>query len=292
MVAFGDNLSDNGNGSSKHNVAGNPESIYGFNTWTNGPVAVSYLSDTLGYHDHFTDLAYGHAAGGSKFGATVDNSFTQSDANAPSSKDQINTYMSGSDAKSSMDKTFFFLWTGNNDALPYKHIFFGGDNSGFATQLAQKIADQAKTLVDAGAGGVLVPNVYPRHLAPVVATYFTNSSSDVDSYGEAIKAANTALESNLKPLGNKVLYYDAFTFMSNLWQNAGSSGFTHTEKFADFCDGAKLEAVPGTTNWDLCQKEHHANDFYWMQFLDPTTKVHQMLADDMAKAVNGHFGGK
>ena len=48
MVAFGDNLSDNGNGSCAHGVAGDPETVYGFATWTDGPVAVSYLSDMLG----------------------------------------------------------------------------------------------------------------------------------------------------------------------------------------------------------------------------------------------------
>lgn len=60
------------------------------------------------------DYAYGHADGGSRFGATVDNSYTQSTANAPSSKDQISNYTSSAhvaDAKSALH----FLWIGNND---------------------------------------------------------------------------------------------------------------------------------------------------------------------------------
>lgn len=43
LVAFGDELSDNGNGSYAHGITGSPANVYGFGTWTNGPVAVSYL---------------------------------------------------------------------------------------------------------------------------------------------------------------------------------------------------------------------------------------------------------
>ena len=71
VVAFEDELSDNGNGSYAHGITGNPANVYGFGTWTDGPVAVSYLTDLLGVT--LTDYAFGAAGGGSKFGATVDN---------------------------------------------------------------------------------------------------------------------------------------------------------------------------------------------------------------------------
>lgn len=48
LVAFGDELSDNGNGSYAHGITGDPANVYGFGTWTDGPVAVSYLADLLG----------------------------------------------------------------------------------------------------------------------------------------------------------------------------------------------------------------------------------------------------
>ena len=145
IVAFGDNLSDNGNGSVAHGVAapGDPtNSIYGFNTWTNGPVMVSYLSGLLGVP--LLDYAYGHADGGSKFGATIDNSYTQSTANAPSSKDQIANYSSSAHVASAAD-SLHFLWIGANDINLY-HIStsLGADNSAFATSMSTMLAEQVK----------------------------------------------------------------------------------------------------------------------------------------------------
>ena len=84
LVAFGDNLSDNGNGSYAHNVAADNathvvkgNAIYGARTWTNGPVAVSYLADLLGVPMD-QNFAFGHAWGGANFGATIDDTMQQS----------------------------------------------------------------------------------------------------------------------------------------------------------------------------------------------------------------------
>ena len=145
MVAFGDNLSDNGNGSVAHGVAaaGDPtNSIYGFNTWTDGPIMASYLAGLLGVP--LLDYAYGHADGGSKFGATIDNAYTQSTANAPSSKDQIANYTSSLDAATAGD-SLHFLWIGANDINLY-HIgtAVGSDNSAFATDMSKMLAAQVQ----------------------------------------------------------------------------------------------------------------------------------------------------
>ena len=286
MVAFGDNLSDNGNGSSAHGLAGNPETIYGFGTWTNGPVAVSYLSDSLGLP--LTDYAYGHSDGGSKFGATIDNSFTKSDAGVPSAKDQISNYTSQGDTKSKMAQTMHFLWIGNNDVLVYKHYWPNQDNTQNAQQVAQQITTQVQSLISAGAPAVFVPNVYPRQSAPATTQYLLQPGSDVTTYGRFISQVNTNLANNLKQFGNKVLLYDVYSFMSAIWSNPGSQGFTHTQQGKDWCDGCNEQAQPGVSNWDLCQGQGQANTFFWMQFLDPTTKVHQLIAADMAKAIQGH----
>ncbi|KAI9668811.1 MAG: hypothetical protein M1831_000880 [Alyxoria varia] len=291
MVAFGDNLSDNGNGSCAHGVAGDPETIYGFGTWTNGPVAVSYLAEKLSI-PLAENYAFGHADGGSKFGATVDNDFTKSDADAPSAMDQISNYTSGN-YQSDVGNTLHFLWIGNNDVLPFlpDHIFFGSSDSNekFASDLADKITEAVEKLIHAGAGSVFLPNIYPRQEAPVTRAYFTNDTSDVHSYADTIDKANTNLKSNVAKFGDKVIYHDVNGFMKALWSNADAFGFTHTDLFKDYCDGAINQAVAGESNWDLCQKDQKANEFYWMQFLDPTTKVHEMIAEDMAQAVKGHF---
>lgn len=81
-VAFSDELSDNGNGYYAHGITGDPASVYGFGTWTNGPVAVSCLSDLLSAP--ITDYAFGGCCGGGDFGATFDNAYTSSPAKAAS----------------------------------------------------------------------------------------------------------------------------------------------------------------------------------------------------------------
>lgn len=67
-----------------------------------------------------TDYAFGHANGGSLFGATVDNAYTQSTAKAPSSKDQIANYTSSALVKQA-STALHFLWIGANDINLY-HI--------------------------------------------------------------------------------------------------------------------------------------------------------------------------
>lgn len=66
LVAFGDELSDNGNGSYAHGITGDSSNNYGFGTWTDGPVAVSYLADLLNVP--LTDYAFGGCCGGASFG--------------------------------------------------------------------------------------------------------------------------------------------------------------------------------------------------------------------------------
>ena len=76
LVAFGDELSDNGNGSYAHGITGSPANVYGFGTWTNGPVAVQYLAGLLNVP--LVDYAFGGCCGGGSFGATISNAYTVS----------------------------------------------------------------------------------------------------------------------------------------------------------------------------------------------------------------------
>jgi len=105
-------------GSYAHGVSGNPATIYGYGTWTNGPIAASYLSTHLGV-PLSTDYAYGHAKGGSLFGATIDNTYTNSTANAPDAIHQIKNYTSQSSTKTNIATTLHFLWIGANDIVTH-----------------------------------------------------------------------------------------------------------------------------------------------------------------------------
>lgn len=74
LVAFGDQLVDNGNGSFAHGL--DPGNIYGFHTWTDGPVVPMYLAGLL--RVPLVDYAWGGAFGGGLIGSTLDNEYTPS----------------------------------------------------------------------------------------------------------------------------------------------------------------------------------------------------------------------
>lgn len=313
MVIFGDNLSDRGNGSYDHDVSGATSSkLYGFETWTNGKIAAEVLADKMKIPIKY-DYAFGHNDGGANFGATVNNEFTQSNSNAPSCADQIKNYTSNGAYydKATVGDSIHFLWCGNNDVLPWamptpnsvvkcntSHIFTGSGadegNANFATELAMLLAVQVQSLLDAGAKNIFVPNVYIRHLAPVVQKYFTgiySAAGGVEQYGAVISDVNTKLEANLKTLsaksGAKIVYYDAFKFLLDLYNDRASHGFTHGNTApADICDdGADMDKLFACSPKTPAPK-FIGDQFYWMQYLDLTETVHAMLAEDMLNAVN------
>lgn len=167
LVAFGDELSDNGNGSYKANITGDPRNVYGFGTWTNGPVAVSYLADLLGVP--LRDLAFGGCCGGGSFGATIDNSYTAAQAQVsgqpvPSVHQQVRNEYIGQ-AHPNIKNALEFIWTGENDLSVHTDAFWEGDskNADFATQISTRILAEAEYLASKGAPYVMVANVRMTH---------------------------------------------------------------------------------------------------------------------------------
>ena len=280
IIAYGDELSDNGSGSSAHGVAGDPESIYGFGTWTNGPVAISYLAQMLGLP--LTDYAYGGTDGGATIGATIDQAYTQS--KAQSIVQQISNYTSHGSA--GVEQSLQFIWV-NNDLSAHTDAYYGGDpkNTDFATQISTRIADQVKALLNQQhAPYVMVANIYPKHLAPVTKTFLPGATDAVvATLGTVIQQANAQIASALKLFGNQVIYYDSFKCITGLLNNAVSLGFT--QPLDKYCDGD-----PAVDLWDLCQVQHKADEVFWMSYTNPTTKVHNLIAQDMKKTVDSHFG--
>lgn len=292
IVAFGDELSDNGNGSYAHGMTGSPANVYGFGTWTNGPVAVSYLSNELKL-PLTANYAFGGCCGAAKFGATLDNSYTQSDAGAPSLMDQIANYTSSVQAgKFQPDQSLGFIWAGQNDLSLHTDAFWLEDpqNQQFADNFSSYTATAVQKLLDLGMPNVVVANMYPKHIAPVTAMYLCKGINNkcTTTWGTVINNANEQLKDLLgSEFGDKVIYYDSFSFISNLASDAASHGFT--QPLSKICDGQ------GASSWNECMKTGKGadgstkivgwNEFFWMNFVQPTTKVHQLIGLDMAKAV-------
>jgi phospholipase/lecithinase/hemolysin len=290
IVAFGDEMSDNGNGSYAHGISGSPATVYGFGTWTNGPVAVSYLANLLGIGDTYTggtqtlrNYAFGGCCGGGSFGATLFEGYTPSPAGSPSLTRQIQNYTSSTHYN--IPSTLQFIWVGQNDLSKHTDAFWLGDpsNAAFADAYTFGTVSAVETLISAGAPYVFVANLYPKHLAPVTKAYLCGTSAAcVNTWGQIIQNANAALEAGLRQFGKKVIYYDVYTFMTGLIENAPSHGFT--QALTSFCDG------DGNASWDLCMEQGRGGEFFWMNWEQMTTAVHELIAVDMKGAIDRHFG--
>lgn len=292
IVAFGDELSDNGNGSYAHGITGNPANVYGAGTWTNGPVAVSYLADLLGVP--LRDLAFGGCCGGGTYGAVLNNSYTSGAAQVagapvPAFYDQIHSNYTAL-AHPNIHNALEFIWIGENDVSEHTDAFWPGDarNAAFAANFSGRVTAEAEFLVAQGAPYVFVANIYPKHLAPVTAKYLCPDGSCVAGFGQVISQANAALKASLaaSPLAAHFIYYDVFTFMVDLMDDKDAHGLT--QPLTAFCDG------DGTAEWDACIAGSYvwqgAQQFFWMSFIQPTTAVHKLIAQDMKNTIDAFLG--
>nr|POE88426.1 hypothetical protein CFP56_11654 [Quercus suber] len=289
LIAFGDELSDNGNGSYAHGITGSPANVYGFGTWTDGAVAVSYLADLL--HVPLTDYAFGGCCGAASGGATIDNTYTAASAQykgapVPSIHDQIYKNYTGKGTPSGITKSLQFLWPGLNDVSQHTDAFYAGDpnNALFAANMSTRILADAEYLIQKGAPYVFVANIYPKHLAPVTKKYLCSDGGCVATWGQIISSANAAIKSKLaaSKFAKRIIYYDVYTFMINVMNNKNSYGLT--ESLADFCDG------DGDVMWQKCISGSYtwqgAEKFYWMNFIQPTTHVYRLIAADMKSTID------
>ncbi|OQO04336.1 hypothetical protein B0A48_10947 [Cryoendolithus antarcticus] len=294
IVAFGDELSDNGNGSYAHGITGDPANVYGFGTWTNGPVAVQYLAGLLNMP--LFDYAFGGCCGGGSFGATINNTYTESPADfngqpVTSIHDQI--FLNFTNPTPLTIKTSMgFIWTGQNDLSKHTDAFWEGDpqNAEFAHQISDRIRYNAEHLIDQGAPFVLVANIYPKHLAPVTRTYLCPNEGCVPTWGNIITSANTAIKNALtgSQYSSQFIYHDTFAFMVDVMNNKDSYGLTQSLKY--YCDGSSTDP---NQHWDQCIAGDYvwegAESFYWMNYIQPTRHVHNLIAEDMKKAIDAHF---
>lgn len=141
-------------------------------------------------------------------------------------------------------------------------------------------------LLDNGAPYVFVANIYPKHVAPVTAAYLCGTSTScVEKWGSVISSANSAVEAALASFGSQVIYHDVFSSMLNLIANKDTYGLTAPT--ISYCDG---DASSLNDQWTDCMEDGHANEYVWMSFVNPTTRVHELIAQDMKKTIDGVFG--
>ncbi|KAL8287434.1 hypothetical protein RQP46_003292 [Phenoliferia psychrophenolica] len=334
IVAFGDDLSDNGQGllrrkshagehadvsnlggSYRHGITGDPKTLWGFGTWTDGHVSVTKLAQLLGLPLSY-DYAFGSSGGGEKIGSVCDNSLIPSSqtgsyaqldgAIVPSAIEQIKNYTSGPLAKEA-SSALHVLWTGNNDVIASlgwsgrfticdKDTLCHPGQQTFIDEFTKSLMTALKSLVSSGAKYILVPNVYPRQLSPWTSMWISSEAGLISDFGHAIDNLNAAVLSNItalnKELGSNILSYDVNKWMTAAISNPSMSGVNTTGS----PNGSPNTCVDGCSNqdawnvhWAATVLDKKPSNFFWMTEVMPSSTVLRHLAHSMYSFVASKY---
>ena len=233
IVAFGDSLSDNGNFAA---LAGGvfPGPAYGYaqGRFSNGPVAVEYLAQSLGIG--LTDFAVGGARTGPSLDSSSDNYADDSGEaaafglpanyfNGTGVRAQVDAYLAATHGTADAS-ALYFVWAGPNDFfLPASLI-----NSQTSANALGNLQLSITALYDAGARSFLVPNMANLGLTPALLAE-GSLASGVATYRSV--EYNTGLALMLGQLaqnlaGAQFHTADVFSLLNSAGVNPGQYGLT------------------------------------------------------------------
>jgi phospholipase/lecithinase/hemolysin len=201
VFVYGDSLSDTGN---IYFITGHttpPSPPYYNGRFSNGPLAVEYLSNAL--HSQLTSFAWGGATTGVGDSGDGGTQTMLGFASLPGMLLQLQGSLST--IAPFAPTSLFIVWGGPDDFITNGTV-------------AQGVADELMivgALQGVGATHILVPGMPDLGLTPA---YFGNASATAFSF-----AFDQALQANL-PKG--VTYFDTFGFMHLVVSNPGAYGFT------------------------------------------------------------------
>lgn len=207
LLVFGDSLSDNGlawQHSLAQGVAAVPPSPpYWNGRFSNGPVAVEVMAQTLGYT--LDDRAWGGATTDTRnilnggFG-NFDNTGVQS---------QVSQYLQATPTIS--DSTQVVLWAGTNDLFLSKNV-------ASIAQTLSNLQGLTQQLIDAGAKNILLPLIPDLGAAPYVVENGATSVQAFHKASESVNAGLLSLAANLSSqnVGVNIRTFDTPSFVEGL----------------------------------------------------------------------------
>jgi phospholipase/lecithinase/hemolysin len=250
IIAFGDSLSDTGNDLIQF---GSPQPPYYQGRFSNGPIWIDQLAAKLGVADPQPSLAGGtnYAYGGAT-AATFN-------AGVPNLGQQVQMYLQTSPKAD--PNALYTVLMGAND-------FFGGQTD--ASIPANAVNAALTSLIAAGAKTILVPNLPPQGITPLVRGQGQAAVNAIDALDvafnadlaadvKALQAANPSVRIDLVDLYSKTLA---------VIQDPAAYGFT------DVTD----EGINAPSGTDL---SHY---LFWDD-VHPTTAGHALIADAALSAL-------
>jgi phospholipase/lecithinase/hemolysin len=245
IVAFGDSLSDTGNDLIAY---GSPQPPYYDGRFSNGPNWIDDLAAKLGVPDPQPSLAGGtnYAYGGAT--ATLQNT------GVPDLGQQVQQYLTTSPTAN--PHALYTVLMGAND-------FFGGVTDTAA--VAQAVDSSLSTLISAGAKNILVSNLPPQGITPLIQSEGPAAVAAIDALDVAFNNDLAADVSALRAAnpGVTISLLDLYSLTNQLFNDPGAYGFTNTTD-----EG--INAPPGT----------NLNQYVFWDDVHPTAAAHALIADD------------
>lgn len=259
LIAFGDSLSDTG-ALYAATFGQFPTADYYNHRFSNGPIAVDYLAQSLG-NIPLTSFAVGGATTGTanrigtQFGLPSLNGVRQ----------EIDTYVTGGTADAN---ALYLIWAGPNDIYNWMDNPAGMTAMQLVDGMVSNIGYAVDQLEVLGARHILVPNL-----------------PDIDGLGTDFSIAlSTMLDNHRAMPGFDAALYEADLLSINnaIFSNPASYGFNDLVNPCATVTVVGFAISVSTCSSDPAVQNTH---FFWDNLGHPTTPWHATMAGVMAQAV-------
>ena len=214
LIAFGDSLSDMGNG--KNSILNVPDvPPYWQGRFSNGQVWLEYMSDAYGMS---TTIGSGTAAGDNRAFGGSQTGAGYSYVLLPNVGTQISNYLAH--VQTTIPSTAVVsLWSGGNDFL------YGTAN---ANTIATNMEAHIRQLEGAGADEFIIPNLPPLESTPEVMSRSQSQQNNIASEVVLYNQKLATLVSDLSTeLGITIHSIDAWSIFNDILQNKESLGLSN-----------------------------------------------------------------
>ena len=261
LIAFGDSLSDMGNG--KNSILNVPDvPPYWQGRFSNGQVWLEYMSDSYGVS---TTIGSGTSAGDNRAFGGSQTGQGYSYVLLPNVGTQISNYLSNVQSSIPSD-TVVSLWSGGNDFL------YGTAN---ANTIVANMESHIRQLEGAGADEFILPNLPPLEKTPEVLSRSQNQQNAIGSEVVLYNQKLTTLAGDLRiELGITIHFIDAWSIFNEILQNKESLGLTNTQDAA--CSGGiSLLPLPICSSGDSVVS--NVDEYLFFDKAHPTRVMHKFI---------------
>ncbi|MBT5595184.1 MAG: hypothetical protein HOJ60_06605 [Euryarchaeota archaeon] len=261
LIAFGDSLSDMGNGrNSILNVPDVPP--YWQGRFSNGQVWIEYLSEA---YSVTTTIGSGTSAGDNRAFGGSQTGPGYSYVLLPNVGTQISNYLSNVQSSIPSD-TVVSLWSGGNDFL------YGTAN---ANTIVTNMESHIRQLEGVGADEIILPNLPPLEKTPEVLSRSQNQQNAIGSEVILYNQKLATLANDLRiELGITIHFIDAWTVFNDILQNKEALGLTNTQDAA--CSGGiSILPLPICSSGDSVVS--NVDEYLFFDKAHPTRVMHRFI---------------